>query len=58
MLSAAQASSGRSVRPRRGSGRIIWLVAVVAALADIDVAARQFERRVGANALHLLDGRS
>ncbi len=30
-------------------------VADVAALADVDVAAREFERRVGAHALHLLD---
>ena len=31
-------------------------VADVAALADVDVAAGQFERRVGPHALHLLDG--
>ena len=32
-------------------------VAVVAALAHVDVAARQLERGVGAHPLHLLDGR-
>jgi hypothetical protein len=31
-------------------------MAVVAALADIDVAPGEFERRVGPHALHLLDG--
>ena len=47
--------SGRSARPRRGTARIIWLVADVAALADVDVAARELERRVGPHALDALD---